>query len=151
MAFDVTATLQAILSYAQASGYFDSASIGEPVAPPDSLGLHAAVIMRDVGVTGVYLNGGTRERHNVTLRIYRNMMDDKQATELELAQVVQKVVSDLLGDYDLGATIREVDAGGMNGPPLSSTWGYVELSHVMFRIVDVQLPLNVDDSATAAP
>mgnify|MGYP001589921058 CR=1 FL=1 len=150
--FNSKATLEQVHSYLAASGYFGGSQIGEPKAPPQGVKLFAAVYMMDASVTRVYVNGGLAENHVVQIRIYRNaLLEPTKDIELELAIAVQQVASDLLGDYDLGATIREVDAGGMNGTPYKTEWGHVDLGGVVYRVADITLPLNIDDSATAAP
>ncbi len=149
MPFNITSTLDSVLSYLQASAYFTAgAQLGEPKAPPEGNGLFAAVFMSSAAVAELTL-GTTIERHDVTVRIYRNMLSDPTGdVETEVAIVVQKVLSDLAGDFDLGATIRAIDVGGMHGPPLATTWGYVDVGGIMFRSADIALGLIVDDSAT---
>lgn len=152
MPFAVKATLENVETYLQKSGYFAAGvQAGVPMAPPQGEGLFGAVFMRSVSVNKVYANGGTEETHLVTVRVHRNAMNrPADEIEFELAVCVQQVVSDLIGDYDLGATVREIDVGGMNGTPLRSEWGQVDIGGVMFRVVDIMLPLTVDDSGTAA-
>ena len=147
MAFDITSTLRTVESYLSASGYVPSVQIGEPKSPPKSE-LSAAIFMTSVGIAQLTLNT-TIEKHVVTIRLYRNMLSEPQENiELELAKVVQDIASDLLGDFDLGATIRNVDAGGEHGTSLSTTWGYLDVGGTMYRVADINLPLTVDDSAT---
>jgi hypothetical protein len=64
--------------------------------------------------------------------------------------VSSDIQSDLIGDYDLGETIRNIDIAGIYGAGMGATWGYVDLGGKMYRIVDISLPLIVDDSATMA-
>jgi len=79
----------------------------------------------------------------------RAMLAEKgEDIEFQMAEVVQKVGSDLLGDYDLGGTVRTVDAAGQYGTAFGAEWGYVDLGGVMFRVADITVPLTVDDSAT---
>ena len=145
MAFSIKATLQAITSYLAASGYVKVARLGEPKAPPENV--TAAVFMSSVAVAQLTL-GTTIEQHVVTIRLYRNMLDESADVELELARIVSEISSDLLGEFDLGATIRNVDAGGQYGTGLSTRWGYVDVGGTMFRVADMLIPLVVDDSAT---
>src|SRR3990167_417152 len=145
MAFSIKATLQAITSYLAASGHVKVARLGEPKAPPENV--TAAVFMSSVSVAQLTL-GTTIERHVVTIRLYRNMLDESADVELELARIVSEISGNLLGEFDLGATIRNVDAGSQYGTGLSSRWGYVDVGGTMFRVADMLLPLIVDDSAT---
>ena len=52
---------------------------------------------------------------------------------------------DVLGEYDLGATIRNVSPTA-----LDVDWGYIDMSGTEFRIIDIPLTLVVDDSAALA-
>lgn len=151
MAFKVKSTLEAIQSYAMASGYFGSSvTVGEPKQPVAETSLSAAIFMSSVAVASLTLTK-TIELHVTTIRIYRDMLAEPTANiEFELAEAVGDISSDLLGDYDLGETIRNIDVGGQYGSAMNTTWGYVDLSGKMYRIADISLPLIVDDSATLA-
>jgi hypothetical protein len=96
-------------------------------------------------------DGATLEVHVVTLRIYRDMLEDSvEVAEVELADAVSYVAEDILGEFDLGATIRHVDAAGIYGQGVTYTWGYVSIGDKMYRSVDIQLPCVVDGSVTMA-
>ena len=148
--FNITATLDAILSKVSASGHFRAGSqLGEPKSPPDGVGLFAAVFVNDIAVAGIVASGDTIERHDVTIRIYRNMLSEPIGDiEKDLAKGVTDLSNDLAGDYDLNSTVRAIDYGGIHGTPLTTTWGYVDVSGTMFRIADIALGLIVDDSST---
>lgn len=151
MPFDIKATLETVEDWFGKSGYFGKVQIGEPKQPPQEA-LSAAVFMNRVTTVLVFANGGTREVHVVTMRMYRDMLAEPQADiELGLAKAVSSVSSDLLGDFELGAKIMAVDVAGMHGTPYGATWGYLDLSGKMYRIVDILMPFIVDDSATVAP
>src|SRR3990172_3894021 len=104
MPFNVRPTLEAMLSYLQASGRVQHAQIGEPKAPPSS-GSSAAIYMNNARITKVTLGGSTIEQHVVTIRLYRNMLAEPEGeNEYALSQAVAEISDDLLGDFDLGAT-----------------------------------------------
>jgi hypothetical protein len=151
MPFAIQATLETVQGYLNRSGYFAAGTrIGEPKAPPvaGSNALYAAVYMRHVAVAELNLRA-THELHTVQVRIYRDMLaEPTEQAETQMAKVVSQVMSDLLGDLDLGATIRNIDAGGQYGAKLEATWGYVEVGGMLYRVVDITLPLIIDDSAT---
>ena len=152
MSFDVKASLQAIESYLSKSGYFSSVQIGERKAPPPGDGLSVDIWMKSAAVVRLYANGGTGESHVVMARVYRDLFGlPTEETEFVLAKAVQQILSDLLGEYDLGATVREIDAGGINGQSVRTDWGHVDIGGKLFRVADITLPLSVDDSATMAP
>ena len=143
MAFNALGTLRNVQGYLSASGYFANAIVGEPTQPPGHQGITAALFMDSVEVVGTTLSG-TIERHSVGLRMYRNMLNDPEGdADTELDQAVAHIEEDLLGDFDLGATIRNLDADG-----LSVDWGYVNVGGIEFRVADMELSFIVDDSAS---
>lgn len=150
MSFNIRGTLEQVQGYLQASGYFAHTQVGELKTPPGP-GLAASVFMERVAVTQLTLTG-TIESHVVTIRLYRSSLAEPQEEiELDLAEAVSKVASDLLGDFDLGATVRNIDAGGQHGQGLHADWGYADVGGTTYRTTDISLPLIVDDSATLAP
>ena len=149
MAFNIKSTIEAISSFLQAGGYIEKEGVGEPKSPPAEE-LSASVFMDSVGVVELTL-GTTIEIHTVNIRLYMKMLQEPtEQVEYKLAEVVSDIGSDLLGDYDLGATIRNVDAGGSKGSAMRAQWGYLDLGGTMFRVVDLFVPLLVDDSASLA-
>lgn len=149
MAFGTKASLEAVLGYFTASGHVQRAQIGEPKQPPVEL-ITAAIFMAGTSIVGLYLNHH-RELHVVTVRLYMDMLHEPtEEIEFRLAQAVEDITDDIVEKFALNSTVREVDLAGMNGTPVSTTWGYVDISGKMFRIVDITLPLNVDEAITAA-
>ena len=154
MAFNIKATLDAISSHIARTGYVNDVRIGEPVAPPDAVDkMHAAIYMASAGVVSLTLST-TIEVHSVVVRLYRRAAfgqgDDAGQVETEMALAVSQVTSNLVGEFDLGATMRNIDIAGQYGQSLSATWGYITIGNTVFRTVDLTVPLVVDESATQA-
>lgn len=146
MAFDITTTINLVVSFLQKRGEYSFVQIGEPKSPPRG-DLAAAVFVSDASVVGVTLQT-TIEIHELTIRLYRNMMEEpEEDNELRISQAVTGIVSDLLGDYDLGASVRNI-AVGEYGRTISATYGYLDVGGTMYRMVDISVPLVVDGSAT---
>lgn len=154
MAFNINATLDALRSFVQASGYVTTAEKGEPKSPPTS-DVHAAIYMQSATVVALTLET-TIELHVAVVRLYINAFEEPgERTETKMAEVASNLMSDFLGDFDLNATIRNIDAAGQYGTGLAAVWGYVGIglsgnSQVMFRTVDITVPMIVDGSATPA-
>ena len=154
MAFNIKATLDAISSHIARTGYVNDVRIGEPVSPPDAVDkMHAAIYMASAGVVSLTLST-TIEVHSVVVRLYRRAAfgqgDDAGQVEAEMALAVSQVTSNLVGEFDLGSTMRNIDIAGQYGQSLSATWGYVTIGNTVFRTVDLTVPLVVDESATQA-
>ena len=152
MAFDIKRTLQMVQTYVGASGYVSDCVIGEPkYAPQAQERPFAAVYMDNVSVYGLTVGGSTREIHILVVRLYLDMKKEpSEEIEIELAQAVQEVVSDILEDSDLGGNVMTVDPAGMAGESMTAVWGYQDVSGHMYRVADIRVPILVDDSATMA-
>ena len=154
MAFNIKATLDAIASHISRSGYVADVQIGEPSGPPDATDrIHAAVIMTAANVVDLTL-ATTVEQHIVTVRLYRRAAfgagEDAGAVETDMALAVSEISSNLIGEFDLGETMRNIDIGGQYGQGFQAQFGYVTLGSTMYRTVDITVPLIVDGSATQA-
>ena len=152
MAFDIKRTLQMLQTYVAGSGYVSDCVIGEPkYARAAQEQPFSAVFMDNVGIYGLTVGGNTREVHVLVIRLYLDMKrEPAEDVEIELAQSVQEIISDILGDADLGGNVMTVDPAGMAGESIGTTWGYEDISGVMYRMADIRIPILVDDSATMA-
>ncbi len=150
MAFDVTASMQAMESLFQESGYFPSVVIGEPKDPPPDMTV--ALMMDNIDVAEATLTTGVLN-HVVMSRIYggRNIFDPMENLELGLARAVSKALDLLAGSFTLGGTIRALDWAGEEGMKVSVKFGHVDVGGTMMRIADMFIPLIVDDSVTFVP
>ena len=148
MAFDASNTLDVVAGHLLASGFLRDVMIGEPKSPPSGDQLTASVFLNSISVAEVTL-GTTIESHVLTLRIFRNMLAEPTETmEKEFAKAVSSILSDIIGEFDLGGSVRSIDVAGIYGPSIAVSYGYLDLGGTMFRIADITLPVIVDDSAT---
>lgn len=141
-------TLRVIESYLMKTGFFTGGvQLGEPSQAPQGTGLFAAITVRSIRPAHISLLQ-VSQLYVLDIMLYRNMLaETAQETEQKLALAVQQVASNLLGDFDIGATIRNVDPGGVYGQPLTAQWGHVSLGGVMHRVATMRLPLVVNDTA----
>ena len=154
MAFNIANTLNAVSSHISASGYVNDVQIGEPVSVPDATDrIFAGIWMTSAVVVEVTLSN-TVELHTTNVRLYKRAAfgqgDDSGDVEQSLALATSQISSDLIGEFDLGESIRNIDVAGQYGGGLTATWGYVTIAQTVFRSVDIVVPLVVDDSAAQA-
>lgn len=152
MAFNISNTLDVLLSHVAASGHVSSNSMGEPIEPPSGDKLHGSVYMRSTTVQILYGDGGTQELHVAVARLYRPVMrEPTDQGERELAIATSELMQDFAQDFTLGGTVREIDlAGGQGGEAMGAEWGHVVIKDLMYRVVDITVPIVIDDSAAAA-
>jgi len=145
MAFKLRDTLVALKTHLQGSERFDDVTIGEPLSAPS--GVHCAVLLSGNEMSALTLSG-TIEQRTVTIRVYVSALSEpKEETEFLLDDIQAEVVEDVCGDFDLGATgIRSIEPIG-----ITVRYGYQTIggggNNALFRIMDINLPMTVDDSA----
>ena len=148
--FNVKTTLERVDGYLAASGYFRAGHmIGHPKKPIPAQGaeLFAAAYMMSASVVALTLST-TIELHVIGIRVFRNFLTEPvSGIHFQLADAVSQIENDLVGEYDLGANIRNIDVGGQYGQPLRADWGTLDLGGMMYDVVDITVPLIVDDSA----
>lgn len=146
--FTVQDTLVNIQSYLMASGYFNDVVIGEPSSVAAGPRMSASVFQSGRNVALITLTEVTSV-YDITVRFYRDMLaQPTEGIEYEMAFVAQQVGSDLLGDFDLGQTVRNIDAAGEHSSGMNAQWGYATLSGVIYRVADINVPVVVNDTAT---
>lgn len=151
MVYAIKDTLRVIESKVKATGQVAMAQVGEPKAPPSTLPA-VAIFMDSVRIYKMTVDGGTGEVYTVNLRVYADMLKEPQEwNEYGLAEVAENLVNKLLTDADLNSKVMTIDAAGIAGEGVGLRWGYLDVSGKMHRIVDITLPLLVNDSVTVAP
>lgn len=149
---DSLGILQAVESHALTTALFERVNRHEPKSAPGR-GLSAAIWVQRIGPVpaGSGLTA-TTARVELRVRIYTSMIGDPQD---DIDPAVMGAVDALLtlysGDFTLGGRVRDVDLLGSSGPPLSAQAGYLNQDGRMFRVMDITLPLVVNDAWTQAP
>jgi hypothetical protein len=147
MALDAAGLLNAVQDHALASGWFDRVNGHEPKSPPDATGLTAAVWVQRISpaIGGSGLNA-TSIRLELMLRMYAGI-DQEPADMLDpnMLAALDDLMARYSGDFELDGEVREVDLLGQFGDPLQARAGYLIQSGTEFRVMDITLPLIVDD------
>lgn len=136
----------AVVSDAQASGYFDKVNTHEPKSAP-GYGLTAAVWVQSIEAVGAISGLSiTAARIVFMLRIYTNMLQEPQDM---IDPMMLKAVSNLMrryhDDFDFEGAIRNVDLLGQTGEPLKAEFGYIEVSEKLYRACTLTIPCLVND------
>jgi len=153
MAFDVGDTLDRIHSYIEESGHVRGGTqIGDYSTPPDtSAGPAGFVTMSGTSVVGITVGGQPIEVQVVLITLMIDAKRDPSSdVERLLGAATTNIQAELLGEYDLGATIRNVDVAGQHGSPMATRWGYIFIEKFGFRSVEISVPLIIDWSDAAA-
>jgi hypothetical protein len=152
MAFDAAAVLDLfdkVTSHAAQLGLFDS-QVGthEPKNAPGN-GLWCAIWVQDIGPVMSSGLSATSGRVVLQARIGSNMLQEPQDS---IDPAILTAVTVLLGEYaghlTLGGTVRAIDLRGMEGVPMSAKAGYLMIDNRLNRVMDIVLPLILNDMWT---
>lgn len=138
--------LDAVVSDAQLSGYFDKVNTHEPKRKPGS-GLTAAVWVQSIDPIPLASGlASTSARIVFMLRIYSNMLKEPQdAIDPEVIKALSNLMRRYHDDFDFGGVIRNIDLLGSYGVALAAQAGYLEIDGTNFRIMDLTVPCLVND------
>jgi hypothetical protein len=146
MSLDVRGITNALVSHAMASGLFEVVNGHEPKSAPGN-GLTAAVWVQDIGPQ----EGGsglqsTTGRLAFTVRIYNGMLSEpRDDIDPNVLSAVDTLIAAYSGDFELGGLVRNVDLLGMSGTPLSARAGYLNQNNTLYRVMDINVPVIIND------
>lgn len=154
MSFDeaaINTLVDKIVSHAKALGVFRSVNFHEPKGQPGS-GLRYGVwadIIRPVGeASGLNSTSGVVE---VQGRIYGNALQKPEDdVDPRIMAAAVTLIGAYSGDFNFGATVRNVDLLGMYGRSLMAQAGYATIAQTTYRIMDITVPVIVNDLWTQA-
>jgi len=137
----------AVVSDAQASGYFTKVNQHEPKRKVGGSRLTAAVWVQTIDPVALASGlASTSARIVFMLRIYTSMTQEPQdMIDPQMLKATSNMMRRYHSDFDFGGTIRNVDLLGHFGLALSATAGYLEQDNTMFRVMDIVIPCIVND------
>jgi hypothetical protein len=149
---DVAGLFAGVESHAKATGLFGSTSRHEPKRTPGK-GLTLALWVQEItpiaAASGLAATSG---RVEFRVRIYQPMLREPvDAIDPDVLAAVDKMMTLYSGDFTLGDRIRNVDLLGQHGAPLQARAGYLEIGGTPLRVMDVWLPLIINDLWGQAP
>jgi hypothetical protein len=146
MSLGARALIDAVSSHAAASGYFDSVQTHEPKSAPGT-GLTFAVWLSEIGPARSSGLASTSVRMELTGRIYKPFLSEPEdLIDPTLADAVDALLEALSGDFELGGNARSVDLLGAHGVPLSARAGYQKLDSTVYRVIDIMVPIIINDA-----
>jgi hypothetical protein len=145
MALDIRGILDKLVSHALASGHFDSVNTFK-IDEPAGARLTAGIWVDDITPLKSSGLASTSARLLFKVRLFSST---EAAPESYLEEAMTDATSALLtaysGDFDLGASVRAVDLLGMEGVPLSANAHFMNLSGIIYRVMDIAIPVLVND------
>lgn len=143
---DFNAILQAVQDHASASGLFETVNMHEPKNAPGN-GLNLACWIDYIGPaanqSGLNKTTGLLV---VTARSYSSMYQTPyDDIDPNLLAAVSTLMTAYSGDFQLGAKVKNIDLQGMSGRKLEAQAGYVSIDNKLMRVMDITIPMIIND------
>jgi hypothetical protein len=134
-----------LMSHAQRSGLFDTVNGHETLNGP-GVGVHAEVITDTIDPIQASGLAATSARLAVKVRITTDMRGDPQdGIDPRIVNASGKFIGSVHANFELSGNARFVDLLGAYGVPLSARSGYIEKDRMQYRLMDVTVPIIIND------
>jgi hypothetical protein len=143
----INQVIDKMVSYALASGRFDSVNGHEPKSAPTS-GITCAFWFQTIKPAKSGL-ASTSATIIYMARIYIKFNQQPfDAIDPQAAAATADLMGAFSADFDFGgaADVRAVDLLGMEGTPMQGNAGYIEIDRVMYRCITITIPIIVNDA-----
>ncbi len=144
---------QALETHALRLGYFDRVNKSEPKRAPD-YGITAAIWPQNLVPAGVASGlGATTGVATYVIRVYQPMLQDPiDQIEISMMRATAALIAALSADFqltDAGGTgeplVRNIDLLGAHGGGLSAGAGYLDVDRTKYRVMDIAVPMVIND------
>lgn len=151
MSFEPQDVLDLLASHAASTGYYERVNQHEPKNAPGN-GLTCAIWADHL--EHVLSSGLDSSSIRVTfkIRIYSKMLQEPQdAIDPEVLRATAALLRAYNGDFELNGLARNIDLLGSDGEPVTAEAGYVEVSKILYRAMDINLHVIFNDVFDQAP
>jgi hypothetical protein len=144
MSLDFKSVLTAVADHAARSGLFSRVNKHEPKSAPDGK-LIAAIWVQSIGPAESGL-ASTSVRLVLMVRVYTSMISDPpDAIDPAIVRAVDVLMTAYSGDFTLGGLVRNIDLMGRAASRCPLRPRYLNQDNKIFRVMDITLPLILND------
>ena len=138
-----------LYSHCARTGVFDTVN-GHEVKNAPGKGTHAELFLDTIDPIQASGLSSTSVRLAWKIRISTDMLSEPQDDiDPRIANAADVVFSSLHNDFQLNDDavddVRAIDLLGMNGPPLAAKAGYINRDNKQYRVMDVTVPVVLND------
>lgn len=134
-----------LIDHALSLGSMETVTLHEPKSAPGHGVTLASWVVSRTAIQSSGLNS-TSVRFESIMRLYKNMLGEPQDTiDDDLADASDALWGAYSGDFDLSGQVRMVDLLGAYGAPLSDKSGYITQDNKLYRVIDVTVPVIIND------
>ena len=151
MAFDFQALIDAVASDALVTGIFDTVNAHEPTSAPGN-GMTCSIWSSDIRSVPSSGLGAVSVLVELTARIQTpRIQEDPNTIDPLIMQAVGTLMAEFGGGFTLGGIVREIDLLGQHSSGLGAKPGYVTQNNVVYRVMDMTVPIIVNDLYAEVP
>lgn len=144
MALDIDTLLNKLVDHGLATGHFDAVNTHEPDNAPGN-GITANIVLDTITpVAGGLATTSCRVAFVMAL-MYPTTVQPRDETEPYLIKALDAVMGRLTGDLRLDSTVRMIDLLGAHGDGLEAIAGYTKIQDQVYRVMELTIPLIVND------
>jgi hypothetical protein len=149
MSFDAAAVatlFDRVESHAMTLAIFETVNTHEPKVAPGG-GLRCAIWVQDIrGVGAASGLSATSGVVTLNIRIYGNFLQQPlDGIDPAMLTATTTLLGAFTGDFELGATVRNIDLLGQFGTPMSAVAGYLTQDSRVYRVMTINLPIVLND------
>lgn len=142
----VNTVFAAAISTVQRLADFETVISHEPKSAPVSLPACAVWVQEIVPVPALSGLASTSGRLSLRARIYLPFLGKPEdAIDPRLVTLTSLVFGAYSGGFTFSGEVMEVDLLGAYGESLSATAGYINHDDRMFRVMEIKVPVIIDD------
>lgn len=145
---DSRGLFDALTTFAATSGQFDSVTGHEPNSSPSQTGVSCSVWFSALtnALSGL---SGLSIRVEFQVRIYASVLkSDGDSIDPRVMDAADAFMTSLVGSFTLAGKARYVDLLGSEGEGLRAIAGYIEQNDAKFRVIDIMVPIIINDAYT---
>lgn len=148
MALDIRGINNALLTHAKSTGAISTTVGYEPKSAPGLTGITCGIWFSEMepypGGSGL---DSTTAVLTMMARLYRGFITKPEGDiDIKLMEAAHVLITRLSSDFTLGGIVRNIDLlGEATSGGLRPEFGYVDLDNKKFRVVDITIPMIVND------
>lgn len=151
MALDIDGILDAVVSHAQNTGWFQQVFEHESRQAPTN-GLNAGVWVESVSPVRSSGLANASVRLELEMRLFANSSAEPyDDIDSNLIKAMDALFTAYIGDFELGGEARHIDVFGAHGPPLNVRSGYMNVDGKESRVFQIRLPIIINDCWPESP
>jgi hypothetical protein len=149
MSFDAAAVqdlFDKVQSHAMTLGLFDTVNTHEPKSAPGN-GLWCAIWVQEIsGMGSISGLNATSGRVILNVRVGKSFITSPEdGIDPDILTAVSTLMGDYSGAFTLGGSVRNIDLLGQAGQSLSAQAGYLTIDQKLYRVMEIVLPVLINE------